>query len=529
VQKGQNHVPTPEFDRIHDYLHFWSERVPAREALVMDSYRLTYADLRAAVDTRAAALLAHGIEHGDRVAVLSPPRPEFFVSFLATVSIGAVYIGFNPKSADDEIAFQLNDARPKVLIHHGGPTYQQQSNRLASIAESPVQAMSGEELDTNGGAGSAGLKGRRDIVAGADPAAIVYTSGTTGRPKGAVLPHHGFTTTYRVQNDRWLSSEGERAPVVEPINHVAAIGDESFALLAGGGTVCYLEQFHAEQLLDLIAAEKITFWYTDPAVLGLCTRSSHWTRTDFSSLRRIVWSGGRAPRPLVEKLTELGVQLGTSWGMTETVGSITYTDDAADISTLASSIGRADPTFEAAVMNADGHLIDGAEAGELCIRHPHLMVGYFNRDDSTSATIDGDGWLHTGDIVERWPDGNLELVGRLSEMFKSGGENVYPREVEQVLEAHDWVDAAVVVPRPDDIWGEVGHAYIICTAAVPQPDLHGNPNQLIAALRDYLREHVARFKVPKSFEFVDFLPLLGSGKVDRRTLKAQASAATTTQ
>ena len=183
------------------------QRVPTREALVMDSYRLTYAEVRAAVDIRAGALLARGVEHGDRVAALSPPRPEFFVSFLAIVSIGAVYIGFNPKSADDEIAFQLNDAQPKVLIHHGGPAYRQQSDRLTSMAESPVQAMSGEELDDNEG-GSALLNARRDSVAGADPAAIVYTSGTTGRPKGAVLPHHGFTTMYRVQNDRWLSGEG---------------------------------------------------------------------------------------------------------------------------------------------------------------------------------------------------------------------------------------------------------------------------------------------------------------------------------
>ena len=292
--------------------------------------------------------------------------------------------------------------------------------------------------------------------------------------------------------------------------------------------MCYLEQFDAEKLLHLVAAERITFWYTDPAVLGLCLRSPLWSHTDFSSLRRIVWSGGRAPRPLVEKLTDLGVQLGTSWGMTETVGSITYTDDDADVTTLASSIGKADPTFDAAVMNADGHQVGGAEAGELCIRHPHLMAGYFNRDDATAA-IDRDGWLHTGDLVERWPDGNFELVGRLSEMFKSGGENVHPREVEQVLEAHGWVDAAVVVARPDDLWGEVGHAYIIFSAEATALDIGDHPFKVIASLRDHLREHLARFKVPKTFEFVDAFPLLGSGKVDRRALKALNNVAARTR
>jgi acyl-CoA synthetase (AMP-forming)/AMP-acid ligase II len=197
--------------------------------------------------------------------------------------------------------------------------------------------------------------------------------------------------------------------------------------------------------------------------------------------------------------------------MTETVGSATYTDDDADDEVLAATLGRPDPAYEVTIVGADGAPVRPGEPGELWVRNPHLMIGYFQRPDATRAAIDADGWLHTGDLVRAWPDGNLELVGRLSEMFKSGGENIYPREVERALETHPAVVAAAVVGRPHELWGEVGHAYVVVHGSVTEDEL-----------RDHARQHLARYKVPKMFELVPKLPILPSGKVDRRALSACA-------
>jgi acyl-CoA synthetase (AMP-forming)/AMP-acid ligase II len=199
--------------------------------------------------------------------------------------------------------------------------------------------------------------------------------------------------------------------------------------------------------------------------------------------------------------------------MTETVGSVTYTDDDADDDTLASTLGRPDPAYETKIVTAGGDAVARpGETGELCVRSPHLMIEYFQKPEATSRTVDAEAWLHTGDLVTARPDGNLELVGRLSDMVKSGGENVYPREVEQVLEAHPHVVAAAVVARAHELWGEVGHAYVVVRQPVADE-----------ALREHARNHLARYKIPKQFEQVSELPLLPSGKVDRRTLTTRAA------
>src|SRR5262249_30998917 len=158
--------------------------------------------------------------------------------------------------------------------------------------------------------------------------------------------------------------------------------DETFATIAAGGTVIFLEQFDPAGLLALLERERITFWYTDPAILGLCVRSPAWAETSFAALRRVVWSGGRAPLPLVRELRRLGVPLGTSWGMTETVGSVVYTDDDADDETLSETLGRPDPDYEVKVLREDGSAAGAGESGELCVRSPHLMLGYFERAEA---------------------------------------------------------------------------------------------------------------------------------------------------
>jgi acyl-CoA synthetase (AMP-forming)/AMP-acid ligase II len=506
-------VEPPTLPRIHDYLTYWATRAPEREMAVLDGRRFSYAALADAVADQAATLWDAGLRPGDRAAVLSHPCPEFFVSFLSIVSIGAIYQGLSPKSALPELEYQISDARPKVLIAPGKDgEVDALAEKLGASLEVP-RILGAFELG-----GSAARRRHGDAVAAAaagvdatSPATIVYTSGTTGKPKGALLTHDGFTKCSIVQARRWLDVEGARMPCVEPINHVAAVGDASVAMLVGGGTVVYQDSFDAERLLHTIGEERIDLWYTDPAVLALCARASSWSSTDLSRLRRLCWSGGRAPMPLVRELRERCATLATSWGMTETTGSITYTDQDASDEVLSSTIGRPEQAYRARVITEDDRAARPGDTGELHVAGRFVLKSYWQNDSATQAAFDGE-WFKTGDLVTVRDDGNLELVGRTSEMFKSGGENIYPREVEQELESFGGVASAIVVSTPDDLWGEVGHAFVVATA--------GSLDE--AALKGHLRTRLARFKTPKRFTFLDSLPILPSGKVDRQMLKRTA-------
>lgn len=503
----------PAFEKIHPYLDHWAVESPAREAVVSDSTRLTYAELASQVEAQAERLWELGVRPGDRVAVLSPPCPEFFVALLAVVSLGAVFQGLSPKGAKRELAFQLEDAEPALVL-----ALRDEANaQLASEVAGSIAVRSGRDLEAVPATGRhrTAVGAASDAVVGATPAVLVYTSGTTGKPKGAVLPHRGFAICGAAQARRWLVSEGMRMPCVEPINHVAAIGDASISMLVGGGTTVYQEQFEADSLLALLAEEEIDVWYTDPAVLGLCSRSPRWGEAPLEKLTRICWSGGRASLPLVRELGERVGLRGTSWGMTETVGSLTYTDDGADDGVLSATIGRFDDAYPGRVVDEEGIEVGPGGAGELQVRGPHLMTSYWKRPEATAESFTEDGWFRSGDLVMPWDDGNLELVGRRSEMIKSGGENIYPREVEQAMEEHPAVVAAALVAQPDDLWGEVGHAFV----------LSDGPPVEAEELREFLRERLARFKVPKEFSFVAELPLLESGKVDRRGLRAVGAEA----
>jgi acyl-CoA synthetase (AMP-forming)/AMP-acid ligase II len=504
------HAPDPGSSRITDYLWFWAEVAPHREALVLGEIRYTYAEVARLVRAESRALWRHGLRPNETASVLSAARPEFFVTFLAIVSMGGVYQGLSPKSALPELEYQVADARPKVIVWHGSSENGSLAEQVAAEISGRPRVLSGKELRRS--AASSGDSSASDSAAthvrSEQPAAIVYTSGTTGRPKGAMLPHRGFTLCGAVQDRRWSVSGPLRMVCVEPINHVAAVADACVCMLVAGGTVVFQEHFDAVGMLALLPEERINFWYTDPAILSLCTRSSKWVATDLTRVERICWSGGRAPLTLVENLTATGIQLSTSWGMTETVGSLTYTDDDATSDVLSSTIGKLDESFEGRVVSPDDTAVVPGETGELQVRGPHIVREYWHRPDATNEAFTSDGWFRTGDLVVRWDDGNLELVGRRSEMFKSGGENIYPREVEAALESHSAVSAAAVVARKDELWGEVGHAFIVVSSPVTEDEL-----------REHVRTQLARFKVPKTFSFLDAFPLLGSGKVDRRALR----------
>jgi acyl-CoA synthetase (AMP-forming)/AMP-acid ligase II len=519
----------PDLPRLHDYVRHWARVQPEDEALVLDPLRWTYRDLADQVDGVARALLACGVGRGDRVAVMGTPRPECFALMLAASSIGAITVGLNPKFPLPELLYFLGDAEPRLLLGFARDAEGDHRSTLAALAR---EASSLERVVVLGGGSHdgelswAGLAGLGAGVSGAaleaaragvgprDPALIVYTSGTTGRPKGAVLPNGGLVHCSRVQADRW-HADPVRLLVNLPVNHIGFMGDMCSYVLVAGGTAFFMEKFDPEGTLELIEAERLTCWGQVPTMFQITVSLPRFAAHELGSLQSIIWGGAHAPGDLLETLAQTGARLHTSYGMTETTGSVTYTDDDADMEELAHTVGRPDPRFEVRIAHPDGTPVRPGEEGEIQVRGEHIMLGYWRRPEATAQAIDAEGWLHTGDVALLREDGRYAIRGRLSGMYKSGGENVYPREVEQVLEQHPAVALAAVLGVPDPVYAEVGRAYVIRESG-------SAPDE--AELRAFCRERLVNFKVPRRILVRDALPVLPIGKVDKLALREEALA-----
>jgi fatty-acyl-CoA synthase len=506
-------VTTPDLPRISDYLDLYARSHPNRDLVTHRDLRLTYRAVQEQSIAYARALLAAGVRKGDRVAAMGNPRPEFFVSFLAAARIGAVWQGLNPKYTPSELLHVVGDAGPRVIFALDGeyePVLQQvradagMSSPIVTPGESLADFLRSGEAVTD-----ETLQAAEAAVESHDPAAIVYTSGTTGRPKGALLPHRGLVLCSLVQADRWYE-DAPRILCDLPINHVGCLGDICCSVFVVGGSAHLEERFHRTRVLDVIARERIEYWLAIPTMFQLVVSTPEWADADLSSIKRAIWGGAAASRELILELQSRMPVVCTSYGMTETVGSVTYTDDHDDLATLVRSVGRPDPRYEVRVARDDGTPCAPGEEGEVQVRGDFLMRGYLNRPDATAEAIDADGWLHTGDLGKMDAAGELRLAGRLTEMFKSGGYNVYPREIEMALEGHPEIAIAAVVGVPDALYSEVGNAFV-----VPDRGAEIDPDEL----RTFLRERLANYKIPKRIEVREELPRLAIGKVDKRALR----------
>jgi fatty-acyl-CoA synthase len=516
----------PLLDRISDW---YAAHSPNVEALVLGSRRIDYAQLAGEVDAVSRALLAAGVRLGDRVATLAAPHPDFFIVFLATASIGAIWVGLNPRYQRDELEFVLTDSRPTVVFSRTRIAVRDYaadiavlqaalpSARWVVLGGDPVPDGSVPYTDfiARGAQISAdALVQARAAVRAADPALIIYTSGSTGQPKGALLSHRGLAVCCRVQHRYWATCP-LRTLNFFPINHISCVGDIAcFTLVAGGCTV-FLEQFSPAGCLALIAAERVTLWAGVPTTFLLALRDPVFASVDLSSVQKIVWSGAAASAELVDTLNGLGKWLGTSYGLTETVGSITFTAEDASRSALIKYVGAPPPEYSVRIVDDAGHPVGIGEIGELQVRGDFLMIGYWERPHATAEAFDVDGWLKTGDLACWSPDGNVALAGRRKEVFKSGGYNVYPREVEQTLERYRGVRLAAVVALPDPVFGYVGHAFVV-------PELHATIVE--GELDQHCRRHLANYKVPKRFTVTLDPPMLPIGKIDKRALVLRAAA-----
>jgi acyl-CoA synthetase (AMP-forming)/AMP-acid ligase II len=519
----------PLLARISDYVPWYAARTPDAEAMVLGDVRMSYRDLARRVDEMSLALRAAGIVQGDRVATLAAPHPDFFVVFLATASLGAIWVGLNPRYREEELAYVLRDSEPKIVLAQcriGERCYVPELRRLqgtcpgierwVALTDAPTDsALTSLDAFLKPGASLniEELRQARENVRAQDPALIVYTSGSTGQPKGALLPHRGLVRCSLVQFRQW-NARPLRTLNFFPINHIGCVGDISCYSLVAGGCSVFLEKFAPAQVLERIASERITFWAGVPTTFLLTLSAPEFATADLSSVQIIMWSGAAASAELVEQLSSLGPKLATSYGLTETVGSVTYTAIGAARETLTKTIGSAPNEYEVRLVDTAGKAVADDTPGEIQVRGDFLMNGYWRRPQATAEAIDDEGWLHTGDLAIRAADGQLRIVGRLKEIFKSGGYNVYPREIEQALERYPGVTLAAVVAVPDPVFGEVGHAFVVPAAGKLE----------VAALDNHCRQLLANYKVPKRITILAEPPMLPIGKIDKSRLRELALA-----
>jgi acyl-CoA synthetase (AMP-forming)/AMP-acid ligase II len=517
----------PAFPLLGEYVAHYSATQPDALALVSDEVTMTYASLRTTVLRWSDALTVFGVQKGERIAILGNSRPECFIAFLACAEIGAVYLGLNPKYSLRELSYVIRDSSPRLIFGMHSASETELDQRLEAIARDPVLTaplVTREHVIANvsqplndflevhrGGAG-----GFRDEVKPEEPVALVYTSGSTGEPKGALLSQRGMIRSACITWETWYGRvEPLRTIAQHPINHVGWLICECVSALVAGGILYFRERFSGADTLRAIERYRLNLWVAFPSMIILAIDSDDFRSADLSSLERVAL-GTMTSVELMRQFRERShATFSVSYGLTEASGgALTYTPDDATPEQVATTMGVPVPGVELRVLNAEGRDTAPGEPGELLVRDPSLFVGYLNRPDATAQTIDAEGWLHTGDAVALNEDGSYRMVGRLKEMFKSGGYNVYPTEVEAVLSANPSVSAACVVPAEDELWGEVGVAFVILKpgARETEPELRG-----------YARERLANYKIPKTFVFRDDLPRLPNGKFDKVGLRREAA------
>jgi acyl-CoA synthetase (AMP-forming)/AMP-acid ligase II len=520
--RDEMHAPS-----LAAHLQQWAERTPDREAAVDGQTRLSYRQLTEAVEQCARALIATGVRTGDCVAMLTTPRLEFLLTLLALHRIGGVWLGLNPRQRLGELQHIVSDAAPKLLIgieSFEGRDFLADLGELAQSSDllrAPV-IIRGEEPTLDFLAALGGREVHDDelfqaaaALAPASPSCIVYTSGSTGEPKGAVLCHYGQLRAYR----QWLSYLGtQRYRMVcdLPVDHVGGIAPIFLSLMSGGAVV-FQRRFDPRALLECIQRERITVWSGELTQWIKC--APLLDRYELSSLQAIGYGGGPPPRDLLERYTKVAPRIFSGYGMTETSDAIMFTDPGTPVDVLCDhNVGRPLEGVLTRLVSATGEWVGREGTGELEVRSSSVFLEYFSQPEATDAAFSADGWLRTGDIMRERPDGTFDFLGRADHTFKSGGYNIYPREIECVLEAHPAIGSAAVVGVPDAVFQAVGYAFV-----EPAAD-QGAPR--IDELRAHCMACLANYKVPKTIELLEALPKLRNEKVDRLLLQERARQAT---
>ncbi|MET9828208.1 long-chain fatty acid--CoA ligase [Streptomyces sp. NPDC006385] len=475
-----------------------ARKTPHRTALIHGDTAYTYAHLHDRTTRLAHALRDRGVRRGDRIAHLGPNHPSYLETLFAAGTLGAVFVPLNTRLAGPEIAYQLTDSGAKALVY--GPSHAGLVAGLPGSTDVRAYVEVGAEYEE--ALASAADEPVDEPVAPDDTCVIMYTSGTTGRPKGAMLTHGNITwNALNVLVDTDLIAD-ERALVSAPLFHTAGLNMLTLPVLLKGGTCVLVEAFDPEATFDLIERHRITFMFGVPTMFDQVARHPRWSEADLSSLRILTCGGSPVPTPLIAAYQDRGLTFLQGYGMTEAAPGTLFLDAEHAVS-KAGSAGVPHFFSDVRVVGPDMAPVDVGETGEVVVRGPHVMPGYWGLPEETAASL-ADGWFRSGDAARVDEDGYVYIVDRIKDMIISGGENIYPAEIEDLLLAHPDIVECAVIGVPDDKWGEVARAVV-----VPREGTAPDPDEILASLAGRL----AKYKIPKSVVLAAELPRTASGKL----------------
>ena len=505
------------------------DRFGDREALVVRSqrYRATYRELWDQTTTLARALVASGVQKGDRVGIWSPNRFEWVITQFATARIGAILVNINPAYKTSELQYALTQSGVSLLIHAAtfrssdyGAMVREVCSDCPALRETIVIDTGWRDLlERASRASDDELTRRESDLQFDDPINIQYTSGTTGFPKGATLSHHNILNNGFLVGEMIKYTELDRVCIPVPFYHCFGMVMGNLACSSHGACVVVAaEAFDPLATLETIATERCTSLYGVPTMFIAQLAHPRFSEFDLSSLRTGIMAGSPCPVEVMKQVqSSMHIpEVTICYGMTETSPVSTQSSWDDPLERRVSTVGRVHPHVEIKIVDPEtGAIVPRGVAGELCTRGYSVMLGYWGNDDATREAIDEAGWMHTGDLATTDTEGYVNIVGRIKDMIIRGGENVYPREVEEYLYTHPAVLDVQVIGIPSEKYGEEVMAWV---KRRPGADVSGGE------LAAFCRGRIATFKIPAHWKFVDEFPTTVTGKVQKFRMREVAVA-----
>jgi fatty-acyl-CoA synthase len=521
--------------------------VPDNDALISchQSLRYTYAELQEAVDRFARGLMALGIEKGDRVGIWSPNNAEWVITQFATPKVGCILVNINPAYRTSELEYALkqsgvstliiaprfktsdyvamvNEVCPEVSRSQPGAIRSSHLPELRTVivlgdSRPPGTYIWSDVLGRAAEVSADALAARQRQQSFDDPINIQYTSGTTGFPKGATLSHHSILNNGFFIGERMRFTDRDRLCIPVPFYHCFGMVLANLACVTHGATmVLPSDGFDPESVLRTVEAERCTALHGVPTMFIAELGHPRFAEFDLSTLRTGIMAGSPCPSEVMKQVIERMHmdEVTICYGMTETSPVSTQTEADDSIDKRVGTVGRVHPHVEVkAIDPGTGEVVPRGTPGELCSRGYIVMLGYWNNPDATAEAIDEGRWMHTGDLATMDEDGYVNIVGRIKDMIIRGGENVYPREIEEFLYTHPAVQDVQVIGVPDERYGEEVMAWVVL-----KPGIEATEEEI----REFCRGRIAHFKVPRYVRFTDGFPMTVTGKIQKYRMREAA-------
>jgi fatty-acyl-CoA synthase len=520
---------------IGQLLEETAARFPDNEAMVFCEYefRMTYRELNREADKVAAGLYALGLRKGERIGIWAPNRPEWVILQFATAKVGLVLVNINPAYRLSELEFALNKVgcaaiviadkfkssdyigmirtlAPEIDAAEPGALQAKTVPALRMVirmgAEKTAGMLNFDDVTRQGAESDVDLKAIGDSLDAEDAINIQFTSGTTGTPKGATLSHYNIVNNGRFVVDGMKFTDQDRLCIPVPMYHCFAMVMGSLGCATVGACMVFpSEAFEPLKTLEALDTERCTAMYGVPTMFVAMMDHPEFDRFDFSSMRTGCMAGSPCPVEYMNRaIGEMNMaEVISACGMTETSPVSMQCEVDAPIEMRVETVGRVQPHAEIKIVDADGAIVPVGEMGEILARGYLVMQGYWNDDERTNEAIEEDGYIHSGDLATMDENGYIKIVGRLKEMLIRGGENIYPREIEEFLHRHPKIGNVQVFGVPDDKYGEEVCAWII---------LKDGETATEQDIKEFCTDQIAHFKVPRYVRFVDDMPMTVTGK-----------------